>query len=155
MIPTPPHSTHAPTRPRTRASTYPRVRTPTHPPTHQPTPLSHLTSPNPHPIPPPTHPPPLPPPPAGASLCLVRTTKALGASPGPRLQAALETLSADVVAVASSEVVQHCCDTVTAQGVVALVARPVIPLPAVLQTVLICDGIQDPGGYGYGCVLFL
>ncbi|CAM9408850.1 unnamed protein product, partial [Laminaria digitata] len=74
--------------------------------------------------------------------------KALSASPGPRLLAALETLSADVVAVAPSEVVQRCCDTVTPQGVVALVARPVLPLPAVLRTVLICDGIQDPGNLG-------
>lgn len=71
--------------------------------------------------------------------------QALRASPGPRLQAALETLSADVVAVAPAEVVQRCCDTVTSQGVVALVERPVLPLPPTLRTVLICDGIQDPG----------
>lgn len=71
--------------------------------------------------------------------------QALQASPGPRLQAALETLSADVVAVAPSEVVQRCCDTVTSQGVVALVHRPALPLPPTMQTVLICDGIQDPG----------
>ncbi|CAB1115084.1 unnamed protein product [Ectocarpus sp. CCAP 1310/34] len=73
---------------------------------------------------------------------------ALRASPGPRLQAALETLSADVVAVAPAEVVQRCCDTVTSQGVVALVERPVLPLPPTMQTVLICDGIQDPGNLG-------
>ena len=71
--------------------------------------------------------------------------QALRASPGPRLQAALETLSADLVAVAPADVVQRCCDTVTSQGVVALVERPVLPLPSTLQTVLICDGIQDPG----------
>lgn len=75
--------------------------------------------------------------------------------PGPRLLAALESLPADVVAVASSEVVQRCCDTVTAQGVVALVARPDIPLPATLQTVLICDGIQDPGDFRNPPCVFL
>ncbi|CAN0553924.1 unnamed protein product, partial [Ectocarpus sp. 12 AP-2014] len=79
-----------------------------------------------------------------ASSTLSRSL-ALRASPGPRLQAALETLSADVVAVAPAEVVQRCCDTVTSQGVVALVERPVLPLPPTMQTVLICDGIQDPG----------
>lgn len=71
--------------------------------------------------------------------------KALRASPGPRLQTALETLDANIVSVAAAEVVQRCCDTVTSQGVVALVDRPVLPLPTTLRTVLICDGIQDPG----------
>ncbi len=89
-----------------------------------------------------------------ASLRPPRETQeqALRASPGPRLQAALETLSADVVAVAPAEVVQRCCDTVTSQGVVALVDRPVLPLPASLQTVLICDGVQDPGACVRVCV---
>lgn len=75
----------------------------------------------------------------------LRFCQALDASPGPRLQAALETLSADIVAVATPEIVQRCCDTVTSQGVVALVDTPVLPLPATLRTVLICDGVQDPG----------
>ncbi|CAM9691336.1 unnamed protein product [Ectocarpus sp. 4 AP-2014] len=79
---------------------------------------------------------------------VIVSPEALRASPGPRLQAALETLSADVVAVAPAEVVQRCCDTVTSQGVVALVERPVLPLPPTMQTVLICDGIQDPGNLG-------
>eukprot|EP00752_Nemacystus_decipiens_P006722 g6045.t1 len=79
---------------------------------------------------------------------VIVSPEALRASPGPRLQAALETLSADLVAVAPAEVVQRCCDTVTSQGVVALVERPVLPLPTALQTVLICDGIQDPGNLG-------
>ncbi|CAM9126006.1 unnamed protein product [Ectocarpus sp. 13 AM-2016] len=79
---------------------------------------------------------------------VIVSPEALRASPGPRLQAALETLSADIVAVAPAEVVQRCCDTVTSQGVVALVERPVLPLPPTMQTVLICDGIQDPGNLG-------
>lgn len=78
--------------------------------------------------------------------------KALTAAPGRRLQAALETLSADVVAVCTQEIVQRCCDTVTAQGVVALVAKPIVPLPDTLQTVLICDGIQDPGDLMLFCL---
>eukprot|EP00903_Cladosiphon_okamuranus_P016190 g14941.t1 len=79
---------------------------------------------------------------------VIVSPEALRASPGPRLQAALETLSADLVAVAPADVVQRCCDTVTSQGVVALVERPALLLPASLQTVLICDGIQDPGNLG-------
>ena len=78
-------------------------------------------------------------------MCVARW-KALRASPGPRLRAALETLTAAVVSVAAPEVVQRCCDTVTSQGVVALVDRPTLPFPETLRTVLICDGIQDPGG---------
>lgn len=74
--------------------------------------------------------------------------EALTAAPGRRLQAALEALSADVVAVSTQEIVQRCCDTVTAQGVVALVAKPMTPLPDTLQTILVCDGIQDPGNLG-------
>ncbi|CAN0418488.1 unnamed protein product [Ascophyllum nodosum] len=81
------------------------------------------------------------------SLVIV-SREALRASPGPRLRAALETLTAAVVSVAAPEVVQRCCDTVTSQGVVALVDRPTLPFPETLRTVLICDGIQDPGNLG-------
>lgn len=73
------------------------------------------------------------------------TRQALNASPGPRLRAALETLPPSIVALAPGAVVQRCCDTVNSQGVVALVNKPQIPLPSELRTVLICDGVQDPG----------
>ncbi|CAM9937731.1 unnamed protein product [Discosporangium mesarthrocarpum] len=73
---------------------------------------------------------------------------ALYSAPGPKLRAALETLPAANVALASPEVVQRCCDTVSPQGVVAVIDRPSIPLPSTMHTVLICDGIHDPGNLG-------
>ncbi len=48
----------------------------------------------------------------------------------------------------SSRVLQSLCDTVSPQGVVAVIQMPALPLPEHLTLVLILDGVADPGNAG-------
>ena len=74
---------------------------------------------------------------------------ALDAHPeGERLRDALSELAPGRVMRAPPEVVDELSDTLTPQGVLAVVPQPAFPLPASPQMVLVCDAVSDPGNMG-------
>jgi tRNA G18 (ribose-2'-O)-methylase SpoU len=82
--------------------------------------------------------------------CVLVSEDALNGSHGQDLIALLDELPADVVLVATQEAVARACNTVSPQGLVALVDRPsiAIPDPDKMSLLLICNGVQDPGNLG-------
>lgn len=64
-----------------------------------------------------------------------------------QLLATLTSASVDVLAC-SANVVASLTETVTPQGIVAVVSLPALPLPAKVDFVLILDQVRDPGNAG-------
>lgn len=67
---------------------------------------------------------------------------------GPKLMDQLRQLPRSVVSVATADCVARACDTVTPQGSVAVMKRPLWSLPAQLNFVLVLDTVSDPGNMG-------
>lgn len=67
-----------------------------------------------------------------------------------QLRSALEALPSGVVAMAAATVIRDASDTVTPQGVLALIPRPAMTVPesARPSLVLVLDGVADPGNTG-------
>lgn len=85
---------------------------------------------------------------AGVVPTFVLYTEALTTdSRGKALLATLRALSAPCHAV-SEAVMQHCSDTVTPQGILAVLPFPELPRPAHPTFTLILDSIRDPGNLG-------
>lgn len=62
--------------------------------------------------------------------------------------AALVEAWREVAWLVTDEVMAHLADTVTPQGLVAVVPRPHLPWPETATLLLICDGVRDPGNMG-------
>ena len=66
---------------------------------------------------------------------------------GPRLRTALSSAACDVVRVREDAIVDL-SDTITPQGVLAVLPQITCPLPPRPSLVLVCDAISDPGNLG-------
>ena len=67
---------------------------------------------------------------------------------GERLRDALQVLAPGRVMRAPPEIVDELSDTLTPQGVLAVVPQPSLPLPPSPELVLVCDAVSDPGNLG-------
>eukprot|EP01084_Bolivina_argentea_P272283 463561_1 len=79
--------------------------------------------------------------------------EALESPEGSKLGKLLNDISRDRIVLASPAAVARACFTTTPQGCVGLVKRPneeCLPFPTKgqLSTILVCDGISDPGNLG-------
>ena len=62
--------------------------------------------------------------------------------------AALVESLQEVAWAVTDEIMAHLADTVTPQGLVAVVPRPALPWPPAVTLLLLCDGVRDPGNMG-------
>jgi RNA methyltransferase, TrmH family len=78
------------------------------------------------------------------------TPEALYGELGQQLSDVLEQVpnGRDIIAVTDKDRIRKACDTVTPQGVVAVMQRPHLPTPTKLGLVLVLDSIRDPGNLG-------
>jgi TrmH family RNA methyltransferase len=83
---------------------------------------------------------------AGVPARLVMHSEGLDAR-GRGLANSLARLGAEVEAV-SDAVMAACSDTETPPGLLAVVARPDLPVPRPLTLALVADGLADPGNLG-------
>lgn len=65
-----------------------------------------------------------------------------------RAAGALVEQAEDAAVLVSSEVLENITDTVTPQGIAAVLPQPARPWPDTPSLILICDGVRDPGNMG-------